>query len=252
MKSFLIGSLPFLSKNDALKFLQKFDIPTLVTLPNIDESEFMLHHSFKDLMHFNFQRNRVHKLDSKGTALPFSFLIEDEFFQEDFSEYKWQCTGPVSMIETMEMHEYDQLMLNDYLDKVILTQTKFNKLTSARPFFFVDEPMLGTSGDLRPVLLDFINNLKSHPAFKEVVFGLHCCSKIEFELSDMPFDLFSLDYQLYSKKEWSYLQSQLKDKLVAINWDSDFNPIQYPKSNEKFQSTSCGQALCKRDLLKVV
>ena len=247
MKSFLIGSLPFKDKEIALKFIKKFDIPTLCTLPQLDETEYMLHHAILGLKNFEYIRNRVHfKLTNKQIS-PFNFALENEFFDALNGEYKWQAAGPVTLIETMEMHEYDEFLFNEYLEKIVLTQRKFNQLNNTPAYFFLDEPMLGTSIDLLDHLIRFKKALSDSGEFNNIKFGLHCCSKLETDLSKLDFDLIALDFNLYSISEWDELQKELEDKLVAIKWDSDMNENNYPFKVEKFVSSSCGQALCKRD-----
>lgn len=252
MKSFLIGSLPFKNTKDALKFINEFSLPTLCTLPQLEAKEFMLNHSFEGLASFEYKRNRVRKLDKSQGIKPFQFMLENEFFRQDLSEYKWQCSGPVSMIETMEAHENDSQLLSEYTQKIILTQEKFNQLTSAKSYFFLDEPMLGTAPKMESILIKFIQELKANECFKNTSFGIHSCSKLEFDLTSLPVELIALDYQLYQEDEWSKLQQSLNERLVAITKDSNLNVLNYPLKNEKYQSTSCGQALYKGDLLALI
>lgn len=245
MKSFLIGSLPHKNKEDALNYLKNFSIPTLCTLPQIDEKEFMLHHAFSDLSCFEYFRNRVRHLEEERKIEPFHFILEDDFFKLKFNEYKWQCTGPVSMIETMEMHEYDQKMLNEYAQKIVLTQKKFNQKSSKKSYLFFDEPMLGTAPGMEKILIGFLTDLKKYDVFKNTIFGLHCCSKLEFDLTHLPVELIALDYSLYDTGEWQQLQSQLKARLVAINCDANGVKFEYCFQSEKYISSSCGQGISK-------
>jgi len=249
MKSFLIGSLPFVDKQDAINFIQTFSLKTLCTLPKLDEREFMLHHSFLGLKSFDYYRNRVRKCSNRDVIEPFEFVLEYDFFKSFQEDYKWQCTGPVTMIETMENHEFDDLLLSEYLEKIILTQRKFNQLNKGHAYLFLDEPVLGMSPEHQPILISFIQNLKESGEFENVSFGLHCCSKVTFELSDIPIDLIALDYTLYTKDEWSVLQANLGAKLVAIQYDSDFNKLDYPLKDEIYESASCGFALSEIEKL---
>ena len=245
MKSFLIGSLPFKDKKIALDFIRKIDLPTLCTLPQLDETEFMLHHAFLGLKNFSYVRNRVHFKPRHESIKPFEFLLEKDFFNSFTDEYKWQVTGPVSLIETMEMHEYDNQLLEEYLEKIILTQRKFNQLNPSKNFLFFDEPMLGTASELVAILVRFINRLKESGEFDNTTFGMHSCSKLDFDITQIPVDLFALDYTLYDSDEWNELQSKLTEKLVAITADSNGEKLNYPLMSEQYQSTSCGQALVK-------
>lgn len=243
MKSFLIGSLPFQNKDEAIKFIQKIDIPTLCTLPQLDKKEFMLHHAFIGLKSFDYMRNRIHYKNTNESIVPFEFQLEEEFFNTFEGEYKWQVTGPVTMLETMEMHEHDFELLEQYLEKVILTQRKFNQMNGSNSYLFLDEPMLGAASEHHPILIDFIQKLKVSGEFSKTIFGIHSCSKLDFDFSQIPVELYALDFNLYSLDEWNDLQGSLGDKLVAIVADSNGEQIQYPVMSEKYKSTSCGQAL---------
>lgn len=251
MKSFLIGSLPHKNIEDAISYIDHFSIPTLCTLPQLVETEFMLHHAFNNLPSFEYFRNRVRKKDHISKILPFEFVLEEAFFKKNLNEYKWQCTGPVSMIETMEMHEHDEQMLSEYLNKIRLTQERFNQKTNAKSYLFLDEPMLGTAPGMETIFIQFLNKLKDQDCFKNTTFGIHSCSKLVFDLAKLPLDLISLDFSLYDLKEWEALQAQLGKRLVAITKNSNFESLDYPLKSETFQSTSCGQALCNVNLLKV-
>jgi methionine synthase II (cobalamin-independent) len=248
MKSFLIGSLPFKVTCEAIEFIKKIDIPTLCTLPQLDGHEFMLNHAFIGLKSFDYVRNRVHYKKVSDILSPFEFYIEDEFFDTFKGEYKWQIAGPVTMIKTMEMHEYDDLLLEEYLDKIVMTQRKFNQINKSPNYLFLDEPMLGTSSELKDRLVKFIHNLKKCKEFSKTTFGMHSCSKLDFDISEIPVELFALDYNLYSLDEWKNLQASLEDRLVAIVADSNGQKLNYTFMNEKYKSTSCGQALCKNKL----
>jgi hypothetical protein len=251
MKSFLIGSLPFTDKLEALSFIAKIDIPTLCTLPQLDEKEFMLHHAFLGLKNFAYVRNRIHYTKTNEMVAPFHFQLEEDFFNTFTGEYKWQVTGPVTMIETMEMHENDKELLEQYIEKIILTQRKFNQLNNSASFLFLDEPMLGGASELSSILVQFIQKLKGSGEFSNTTFGMHSCSKLDFDLTQIPVDLFALDYTLYEPDEWNDLQASLTDKLVAIVADSDGKKINYPLMSEQYQSTTCGQALAKNMLSKI-
>lgn len=243
MKSFLIGSLPFKNKKEAIKFIQEIDIPTLCTLPQLDETEFMLNHAFLGLKNFSYVRNRIQYKIANESILPFEFQLEEDFFKTFSGEYKWQITGPVTLIETMEMHEHDFELLDQYLEKVILTQRKFNQLCDKNSYLFLDEPMLGTASEHLSILIDFIKKLRATVEFSRTTFGIHSCSKLDFDISAIPVDLYALDFNLYSFDKWNDLQTNLKDKLVAIVADSNGEKIKYPVKSEKYKSTSCGQAL---------
>ena len=54
MKSFLIGSVPFESVDEALDYVFSFDVPTLPNLPKILENEFMLNQAFDVLKGYKF------------------------------------------------------------------------------------------------------------------------------------------------------------------------------------------------------
>lgn len=250
MKSFLIGSLPHKNIEDAISYIDHFSIPTLCTLPQLDETEFMLHHAFNNLPSFEYLRNRVRKKDHISKILPFEFVLEEAFFKKNLNEYKWQCTGPVTMIETMDMHEHEHILLDEYYEKLRLTQYKFNDKTNGNCYFFLDEPLFGNDEHSISILSKFLKRLKVSEEFTGVNFGIHCCSKCSIDLNILDFDLFALDYELYSKEEWVFIQKSLVSKLVACIGDSNLNSFDYQTYHEVYASTSCGLALTDLDTVE--
>lgn len=263
MKSFLIGSLPHHDLNEALDFSFSLDIPTLVTLPKIDPDEFMVDQAFREIDGYVYQGHNL-RPSSKVYNASLRFLAEEEFFKrlelvrkEQAGElpfaYKWQVSGPLTLASSLDHHPDTEDILEKYFLKVLATQTKFNSKSSHAPCLFLDEPVLAFCENKIAALEKFLSRLKSSDAFFKSSFGLHCCSKLSFELlkglfarskSNSGFDLISLDPSLYREEEFDQIQSLLGEKLVFAPCDSKGNKFSYSSKDEKYKSASCGQALC--------
>ncbi|MEX0798097.1 MAG: hypothetical protein WD025_01555 [Bacteriovoracaceae bacterium] len=253
MKSFLIGSLPHKNVEEALEYTFSFDIPTLPTLPNIDPNEFMVDQALCELDGFEYIR---HGLRDKNTVYNSSlrFAAREFFFKRAGNkEYKWQASGPLTLMSSLDHHPQTKNILDLYFDKLVKTQAEFNRLSKGKTFFFLDEPVLAFSEESMGLLEKFLCRLKENSAFKDIVFGLHACSKARAEaLRNLSFDLFALDSSLYDKSEWKQLQAELGKRLIFIPVTSKGESTGHPRGQEAFASSSCGLALTSLERLGAV
>lgn len=249
MKTFLIGSLPHRDLNAALEYSFSFSIPTLVTLPKMDEDEFMVDQALREIDGYIY---RGHSLRAGGPVYksPLRFLSAQAFFARVNGVYKWQACGPLTLAASLEDHPDTQEILEKYFEKIILTQESFNAKSDAAPVFFLDEPMLAFCEKQAVILGAFLKKLRAHKAFSAAIFGLHSCSKVSLEvLSSLSFDLFSIDPGLYPKDELTQIQKTLGERLVFAPAGSKGERLAYRPFKERYASCSCGQALSSQDEL---
>jgi hypothetical protein len=207
MKSFLIGSLPHTNVTEALDFSFSFDIPTLVTLPNLSES---------DLSASQLKANRLSQM----------FYCFREFCLriKPYDLYKWQLLGPISAQKLGEN-------MGLYMGKFNVISEELSAIIKKDALVFIDEPMLADGDDLS-VFKEFSN-----------VAGIHCCQKLSIEtIASLPFDLIALDTFLYSDEELMKVEIILGNRLVKNICDFKGKAETRQMRESDFSSMSCGLA----------
>ncbi|MBC77547.1 MAG: hypothetical protein CME64_16200 [Halobacteriovoraceae bacterium] len=246
MKSFLIGSLPFESVEEAIDYVFSFDVPTLPNLPQLYEDEFMLNQAFECLEGYSFTGAAV-KVDSQKKSSLLSFSAKSEFFERLGSTYKWQACGPLTLLSALDHHTKSEEILDNYLDQLIATQKEFNILSSDPFLFLLDEPVLAFCEDNIDVLKRFISKLKSSSTLKLGRVGIHACSKVSLStLQTLGLELYALDPSLYSSDEMKELQKSLGSRLVYTPVSSKGAEINYRPHEEEYSAPSCGGALSSK------
>lgn len=247
MKSFLIGSLPFDNIEKALDYSFSFTVPTLCSLPKLDQDEFMVDQALRETDGHEYKNHRLVKSE-KNYQSCLRFQAEDQFFKRlNNGDYKWQACGPMTLASSLDHHPEERAILESYIEKLIRTQEAFNKRSEGTCYFFIDEPSLAFAGDAA-FLYKFIERLRSEAAFKNVQFGLHACSKASpLLLANLDIDLYALDISLYDEEEVKILQVSLADKLVYTPVGSSGEIYEYERDREAFVSSTCGHALCRLD-----
>jgi len=248
VKSFLIGSLPFSDIKSALDYSFSFSIPTLCSLPKLDQDEFMVDQALRETDNYVYKNHRLVKSEKKYQAR-LRFCSEEEFFKrlekrpEDNSKYKWQACGPLTLASTLDHHPDENEIIESYIQKLLRTQKSFNQ-RNTKCVFFIDEPVLAFAGD-GAYLYKFIQRLRESEEFDSVTIGLHVCSKVSpLLLANLDVDIYSLDLSLYDDQERELLQVSLGKKLVYAPVGSSGEIYEYPASREVYVSASCGHALC--------
>ncbi len=253
MKSFLIGSVPFESVDEALDYVFSFDVPTLPNLPKIFENEFMLNQAFDVLKGYKFTGAGLKEdRDKQGANLHFS--ARDGFFERLDSDYKWQACGPLTLLSALDHHPESERIVKQYLDRLISTQKEFNLLSDKSFLFFLDEPVLAFCENDKDILKNLYIELKSSSAFDNAMFGVHVCSKVGFEtLTELELDLYAIDPSLYDKDEIKRMQQLLGQRLVYTPVSSKGLRISYNRLEEIYSAPACGGALsseCEMEQIK--
>jgi hypothetical protein len=158
-----IGSLPFTSVEDAVRFSLQFDIPFLPELPKLQTSDKFMKIYFNVSPHICFG--------------PFMKAVGDR-------QFKWQLPGPYTH------SKYSGMPLGLSIN---LFKTKFNMLSKLLPHdnfnFFIDEPAIDESFELNGEYKIFLEWLKNNTS----KVGIHCCNKFKPELFTGLVDILSVD-----------------------------------------------------------
>lgn len=245
MKTTHVGSLPFLSINQALDYTFKFDVPVLPTLPKLDEKQFI----GADIVHLlglgRFSDGRM-LLDNdfyKTSKELIPFWASDFFARfkgSGRSEFKYQSIGPISFYRMAK--KYKEIDFKAVYD---LLMTKYSillkQLKNEGDFLFVlDEPMLFEDfNNTYPALESFCEELKSIHAN----FAVHCCGKLKPHQLNQCSPVMSIDFNLYSEQEILELKREIipgvtfydeKPAYLHLLKDGNFSA--------KYITPSCGLA----------
>ncbi|MCO4754750.1 MAG: hypothetical protein KC478_09710 [Bacteriovoracaceae bacterium] len=247
MKSFLIGSLPYKSIEQAIEHVFSFDIPTLPNLPQIEPNEFMVDQALSCIDGYIYKGSSLReKIGQRHEGL--SFCATDEFFKRLNECYKWQACGPLTLASSLDHHPDTSKIISIYLEKILDTQNHFNSLSTNKEFiFFLDEPVLAFCETEISTLNEFISKLKTSKQFSHAKIGVHACSRVSLEaLELLDVDYVALDPSLYGA-EISDIQESLGERLVFIPVSSKGEAINYEVKSEKLVAPSCGGALSSPD-----
>lgn len=255
MKSTHVGSLPFLSINQALDYTFKYDVPVLPTLPRFDDKQFigadvvyML-----DLGKFDDRRMLLNDDFHKSTKELIPFWANDFFARFKGSgkdEFKYQSIGPISF--------YTMAKKNKKVDfKVVydLLMTKYSsllkQLKNEGDFLFVlDEPLL---------FEDFQNTYPALESFCEELKGIHsnlaihCCGKLSiFQLNQCTTPM-SIDFNLYSEEEILQLKNEIIPGVTYLEEEPEYlKLIREGKISAKYITPSCGLAYKTLDEVDII
>lgn len=249
-KSTHIGSLPFDSIDEAIKFNQKFDLPVLSSLPKLDNNEFMLQHISQGIVGatiIDFKIHFEHFIPIDDFRI--QFQMENDFINAFSNQsIKWQFIGPItflSLIKKVLDKDEEGQILNWYF-KLINQYHLFLKNHFSKVLFFVDEPLLINHFMYKNHLL------YEHFEIPKIELGIHFCCKVKLaEINFSAFSYISLDCFLYGKEELIYLNELKKSVLWGVV-SSDEKGQQYsidslPLVNNSILTPTCGLSLISKE-----
>lgn len=245
MKTFHVGSLPFLSVEQALDFTFKFDIPTLFTLPKLDNGQLigsdMIH--LLDLGSVNGYENIKVNDPTLAVTKKLTPYYAEEFFKRfektENETFKYQGIGPISFYSILKrsnnvaFKDVYRFLLNVYTDL-------FASLANhGKVILVLDEPMLGSDFlSTHQALNNFVEDLEK--TYPEVL--VHCCAKLSMqEISQMNMGM-NLDLNLYSDDELRSLN--IAAPGLSNQRDKNYNilAIKNLLKEAKYFTPSCGLA----------
>lgn len=245
MKLTHIGSLPFLSVNQALDYTFKWDIPVLFTLPKLNSSEF-IGHDLLNLMGIDYGSGvNFLKIDPefKSKAKEITPFYLEPFLKKlkahGSKKFKYQLLGPVSFYHLIQnkdlisFGEFSEFLLGKY-KTLVASLAKHADL-----LFVLDEPFLANQTQFYTES-KFIDELAKAGA--EVF--IHCCAKLSVEDIKSLSSIINIDLHLYSDDEISRFSPL---EFPGFTWSSTDLPqnigvLKKSTNNAQFLSPSCGLA----------
>lgn len=245
MKTTHIGSLPFLSLDQALDYSFQYDIPVIPTLPKLDKKQYIGH----DLIHLlglEVPGEATYKLsapltEAKAEIEPY-FLNEflERFKASRKEEFKYQNLGPVSFYKLLSQYQdidfkdVYEILLDRY--KKLILKLKPLGLTT----FFLDEPMLYE--DFRGSVMA-LNRFVDELCVDKVFVAVHCCGKLKpYEINQAQFPM-SLDFNLYTDEE----RRRFNNRIVpGVSFAGNETPAYFSEVKNNYYhriTPSCGLAL---------
>ncbi len=226
MKTTHIGSLPFLTIEDAIDFNRGLSLPCLPTLPLMDQNEWMIAQFTSGLM----------KMDHK-----LSFSCFEAFFSEFKGRVKVQVCGIQTLFNNLPKTS-TSIDIDDFINWYFKVVNSFVSIIPNDFVLFFDEP------DLR----NLNTKLWSTYSEFEAELGIHSCAKGDWTLLNLKaFKHISFDSKLITEKEIKFLRENGKT-LYCGGINSKNGKVLYLKSENDFLTPSCGLALTELDMIKKI
>tara|TARA_Y100000768_G_scaffold253442_1_gene192555 strand:+ start:16348 stop:17133 length:786 start_codon:yes stop_codon:yes gene_type:complete len=238
VKTLHIGSLPFKDINQAIHYTFQYDIPTLFSLPQLDQDEWLgLDVLLKtEVASGDFDDLKVKSLSHAKIENYKPAYVEE--FKKKLShtgkkEMKLQCVGPVTLHSIIK-----RFRPIEYIEVALFLKKLYAHIGSFFPdemdmIFFMDEPFLA-------------QNFDSLPFFEEVyrdanalydTFVVHCCDHLnQAQLKQIHYPL-HLDLALYQN-------DQTKPSPMAIGIANESLQLRaFDLEQGEFIAPACGLGL---------
>ncbi len=227
MKTTHIGSLPYLSIEEAIAFNEGLTLPALPTIPKLYDNEWMINQFSSGFM----------KSDHE---LPFSCF--NQFIERFKGKIKVQVCG----IQTLYNNSTKDFEKDAFKHWYLLVVKRFLKRIPNEYILFFDEP------DLR----DLDNSLWEIYREFEVERGIHCCAKVDWKMLDLSyFPNISFDSSMIDIEDIELLR-RIKKDLFFGNIDTRTGVktmlTGQLKTDHDFESPACGLALTSNQITKKI
>jgi hypothetical protein len=249
-----VGSLPFLSFDEALDYVTEFDIPWFPQLPGRCENDLMIQQ-----MQLFLQRDEI----APAMTVWEKHLEEVADFCERFDQreiIKLQYVGPntfftyanPNFISAQAQVHYRKLYKQRICEVVEFVQERFNH----QLLFFFDEPVFEKFDGL--FFNSVIETIAKSFDRSRLQIGLHCCANLSpkalGQLKELKLQWLGLDYRFYREQDHSHKSqlllelAQMFQIIFGLDWqneevfESDLSLTQalpVPES-QKYYSATCG------------
>lgn len=242
-----IGSLPFISIDQAFEYTFAFDIPVLFTLPKIYHDELMHLHVASSLELGKFDEQQLILNDTFDDSQELSSRYQESFFRKmkiyDRDVFKYQLIGPVSLYLLTDQSHCFSHFCTFLLDKYTSYLSQLSK--NYKLIFLLDEPILFKEfSKYKQELNDFMEQLSLRVTNIEV--GLHLCCKLNVDqLNELCCRYLNIDTTLYSQSELSRVNNKSFLGVISTDGTISKTATNNPELllNTKIISPTCGLAL---------
>jgi methionine synthase II (cobalamin-independent) len=250
-----IGSLPFLSLNEAIAFNHLFTIPVLSTLPLMNDNEYMLAQVQSGIPNSSLQNYKINlptQLFLSDYQYPFT-LFENFVKQFQNKPMKWQIVGPCTLIKSLQ-HTISHKTMSYFLDWHLHNIRNFQNVLGKfflSSYLFLDEPLWDKN-----FYPDLIQKFYEQLAKLQAEVGVHCCGKVmDDSLLKLPIKAISLDLTLTTNEVLSSILNQKKEFwagiLNTVNLEVNSHPCLL-ESHKIVLTPACGLALTSKSIVEKV